>query len=55
MDFAFDCGCDRHNGSVADVPFICHNAAFDLAVTQDVLRDRHDIYTMVDAGKVWIP
>ena len=37
----------------ADVPFICHNAAFDLAVTQAVLRDRHDIYTMVDAGKVW--
>ena len=37
----------------ADVPLICHNAAFDLRVTQDVLRDRHDIYTMVNAGKVW--
>jgi hypothetical protein len=37
----------------ADVPFICHNAAFDLAVTQAILRDRHDLYALVDAGKVW--
>ena len=37
----------------ADVPFICHNAAFDLAVTQPVLRDRHDLYGLVEAGKVW--
>lgn len=37
----------------SDVPFICHNAAFDLAVTQQVLGDRLDLYALVDAGKVW--
>jgi len=37
----------------ADVPFICHSGAFDLAVTQAVLGDRHDLYALVDAGKVW--
>ncbi len=37
----------------ADVPFICHNAAFDLAVTQAVLRAHLDLYARVEAGKVW--
>ena len=65
-DFVIGTACNDHRGvyltrdtvlpffqADADVPFICHNAAFDLAVTQQVLGDRHDIYTMVEAGKVW--
>jgi len=36
-----------------DVPFICHNAAFDLKVTQRVFGDRRDLYVMVETDKVW--
>jgi DNA polymerase I-like protein with 3'-5' exonuclease and polymerase domains len=37
----------------ADVPFICHNAAFDLAVSQQLLGNSFDLYALVEAGNVW--
>lgn len=37
----------------ADVAVICHNAAFDLKVTQHLVGDRRDLYAMVEADKVW--
>jgi DNA polymerase I-like protein with 3'-5' exonuclease and polymerase domains len=40
---------DAHGG----LSFIAHNAAFDLKVTQAVLGDRLDLYTVVEADKVW--
>jgi hypothetical protein len=39
----------------ADVPLICHNAAFDLAVTQPVLGRQHDVYALVEAARSGIP
>jgi DNA polymerase I-like protein with 3'-5' exonuclease and polymerase domains len=35
------------------VPFICHNAAFDLKVTGDLLQPLTDIYQAVDNNLVW--
>lgn len=32
---------------------ICHNAAFDLCVTQRLIGNRLDLYALVDEGKVW--
>ena len=65
-DFVLGTACDGQRGvylthetvlpffqAHAGVAFICHNAAFDLAVLQQLFGDRHDIYTMVEAGKVW--
>ncbi len=65
-DFVIGTACDGRRGvyvtrdivlpffqAHADVPFICHNAAFDLAVTQQLLGDRHDLYALVESGKVW--
>jgi DNA polymerase family A/3'-5' exonuclease len=37
----------------ADVSFICHNASFDLKVTQKLLGARHDLYEMVERQLVW--
>jgi hypothetical protein len=37
----------------AGVAMICHNAPFDLKVTQGVLGNRHDIYAAVDKNEVW--
>jgi DNA polymerase I-like protein with 3'-5' exonuclease and polymerase domains len=58
--------CDGHRGVFLTrdtvLPFfeahfgadlICHNAAFDLKVTQPLLGDRLDLYALVEAGKVW--
>jgi hypothetical protein len=65
-DFVIGTACDGQRGvyltretvlpffqAHAGVPFICHNAAYDLAVTQHLLGDRHDLYALVEAGKVW--
>jgi DNA polymerase I-like protein with 3'-5' exonuclease and polymerase domains len=35
------------------VPFVCHNAAFDLRVTDALLRPSTDIYQAVDDRLVW--
>jgi DNA polymerase I-like protein with 3'-5' exonuclease and polymerase domains len=35
------------------VPFICHNAAFDLKVADIVVKPAIDIYQSVEAGCVW--
>ena|ERR1700733_8907289 len=35
------------------VPFVGHNITYDLAVTQQWLRNRHDIYAVVEANQVW--
>jgi hypothetical protein len=40
---------DAHRG----LGFIAHNAAFDLKVTQAVLGQRLDLYSLVDADKIW--
>jgi DNA polymerase I-like protein with 3'-5' exonuclease and polymerase domains len=37
----------------AGMGFIAHSAAFDLKVTQAVLGDRLDLYSLVDANKTW--
>ncbi len=37
----------------AGLGFIAHNASFDLKVTQPVLGDRLDLYSFVDANKIW--
>jgi hypothetical protein len=36
-----------------DVPLVCHNAAFDLRVTDALLRPAVDLYAAVEAGRVW--
>jgi DNA polymerase I-like protein with 3'-5' exonuclease and polymerase domains len=36
-----------------DVPFIAHNAAFDLRVTDALVRPRLDLYRRVESGLVW--
>jgi len=38
-----------HHGS----PLICHNAAFDLKVMQQVLGEGQDLYKLVENGRVW--
>jgi DNA polymerase I len=40
---------EAHRG----VPFICHNAAFDLRVTDALLRPGLDVYAAVEADHVW--
>ena len=40
---------EAHDG----VPFIGHNIAFDLAVSQQLFRDRYDIYAAVEKHEVW--
>jgi hypothetical protein len=58
--------CDGHRGvfvprthipaffdAHAGMSFIAHNATFDLKVTQAVLGDRLDLYSLVDANKIW--
>lgn len=53
-------GCIIHRNDVAaffaahrGVPFIGHNVAFDLAVSQDLLGPQYDLYAQVDAGDIW--
>jgi hypothetical protein len=36
-----------------DVPFVCHNAPFDLRVTASLLRPELDLYDAVDRHLVW--
>jgi DNA polymerase I-like protein with 3'-5' exonuclease and polymerase domains len=36
-----------------DATIICHNAAFDMKVTQKVLGDRFDVYEKVDNNQLW--
>ncbi len=36
-----------------DSSLICHNAAFDLKVMQQVLCKGQDLYEMVEHGRVW--
>jgi hypothetical protein len=58
--------CDGHKGVFVtrdalkafflahkEVPFICHNAAFDLRVTEPMLGQELDIYAAVDKKQVW--
>ena len=33
--------------------FVCHNASFDLKVTQQLFGDRCDLYECVEANQVW--
>src|SRR5262249_49404666 len=40
---------EAHRG----VPFICHNAAFDLRVTDVLLKPTLDLYEAVEHGRVW--
>ena len=40
---------EAHRG----VPFICHNAVFDLKVTDVLLKPGIDLYTAVEAGRAW--
>ena len=35
------------------VPFVGHNIAYDLAVSQQLFRDRYDIYAAVEKHEVW--
>jgi DNA polymerase I-like protein with 3'-5' exonuclease and polymerase domains len=37
----------------AGMGFVAHSSAFDLKVTQAVLGDRLDLYSLVDANKIW--
>lgn len=37
----------------ADLAFVCHNAAFDLKVTQQLLADSFDLYSLVERKAVW--
>src|SRR5262245_43298181 len=36
-----------------NVPFVCHHAAFDLRVTDVLIRPHTDLYQAVDQGLVW--
>jgi hypothetical protein len=64
--YVFGAACDARRGvfisrenvpaffaAHQDVPFICHNAAFDLKVTDVLLRPRLDIYQAVEHHLVW--